>query len=187
MKLEVYDQDPVADDTIGKTSIPLGGVISSQVVDAWYTIGKGSSSTGEIRVMLRFKPVKTMERFLQDLIQMQLKLFNLIQVAAGVAGGALAAAALGYGAKMAYDHYNKKSDQANNMAVNLRVVMEVSLNIIMEIRLMVGNLKEVMAASLKEVPVSLRAVMAINKATDNIIILVTLTVVTKVNSFREDL
>ncbi|KAJ9083417.1 hypothetical protein DSO57_1034865 [Entomophthora muscae] len=107
LRLEVYDEDTVADDTIGKTTIPLGGILSTGYVDAWYSIGKGSKSTGEVHAMLRFHPGAFPPGFDPNAVTFD----DGVKVAAGVAGGALAAAALGYGAKLAYDHYNKKPEQ----------------------------------------------------------------------------
>ncbi|KAI9299011.1 hypothetical protein K502DRAFT_285515, partial [Neoconidiobolus thromboides FSU 785] len=58
LTLEVYDQDAMADDLIGKTTIPLQGILQSGSADAWYTIGKGSKSHGEIHLFMKFIQVR---------------------------------------------------------------------------------------------------------------------------------
>ncbi|KAJ9072038.1 hypothetical protein DSO57_1031385 [Entomophthora muscae] len=57
LTLEVYDQDRMIDDTIGKTTIPLEGLLDQGETDSWFTVGKGSNATGEVHARILFKPV----------------------------------------------------------------------------------------------------------------------------------
>jgi len=107
MHLEVYDQDTVSDDMIGRTTIPLQGILqSNQPTNAWYTIGKGSKTHGEVNVMSRFQRGPFPPDFNPDAANTQ----DNVILGAQITGGVLAAGALAYGAKVAYDHYNKKEE-----------------------------------------------------------------------------
>lgn len=43
--------------SLGKTTIPLEGLLEQGVTDSWFTVGKGSNATGEVHARIHFKPV----------------------------------------------------------------------------------------------------------------------------------
>ncbi|KAI0241357.1 hypothetical protein L0F63_006039, partial [Massospora cicadina] len=108
--IEVYDEDRMMDDTIGKTTIPLQNLLEQKVTDSWFTVGKGSSETGEIHARIEFKPGSFPQGFDPQATDWE----STAKIAGGVAAGAIAAAAIGVGAKYAYDKYSKQGAKKPN-------------------------------------------------------------------------
>ncbi|KAJ9082163.1 hypothetical protein DSO57_1006901 [Entomophthora muscae] len=109
LTLEVYDQDRMIDDTIGKTTIPLEGLLDQGVTDSWFTVGKGSNATGEVHARILFKPGNFPQGFDPQAVDWE----SHAKLGGGIAAGALALAAAGVGAKYAYDKYGKKEGEEN--------------------------------------------------------------------------
>ncbi|KAJ9072037.1 hypothetical protein DSO57_1031385 [Entomophthora muscae] len=109
LTLEVYDQDRMIDDTIGKTTIPLEGLLDQGETDSWFTVGKGSNATGEVHARILFKPGNFPQGFDPQAVDWE----SDAKLGGGIAAGALALAAAGVGAKYAYDKYGKKEGEEN--------------------------------------------------------------------------
>ncbi|KAJ9048509.1 hypothetical protein DSO57_1034474 [Entomophthora muscae] len=107
--LRFYDQDRMIDDTIGKTTIPLEGLLDQGETDSWFTVGKGSNATGEVHARILFKPGNFPQGFDPQAVDWE----SHAKLGGGIAAGALALAAAGVGAKYAYDKYGKKEGEEN--------------------------------------------------------------------------